>query len=82
MNLLLVVDAERGALARILLTAERRGFRPVQVSATEIGDGFLVHLAVEGTREIGMLQRMLARLHDVRRVTLASDLGAEEVQAR
>ena len=79
MNLLLVVDGERGALARILLTAERRGFRPVQMTATEIGGGFLVHLAVESTREIGMLRRMLARLQDVRRVTLAEDLGAEEV---
>ena len=70
-----------GALARILLTAERRGFRPVHFTATLVGGGLLVHLAVESTREIGLLQRMLSRLHDVRRITLATDLGAEMPEA-
>jgi len=77
-NLLLLVDAERGALARILLNAERRGFRLVTFNATTVGGAFLVHLAVASARELDLLQRMLARLHDVRRVTLAADLGADE----
>lgn len=76
MTLLLVVDAERGALARILLVAERRGFTPTQLVATRTGDGFLVHLGVEGERDPCLLERMLGRLEDVRRVWRAPDVEA------
>lgn len=64
-------DAE-GALQRVLGTAERRGFR-VRAMHAEVGDDELcqVALTLEGTRDAELLQRQLARLHEVRAVHVA-----------
>lgn len=78
MNLLVVLDAERGALARLLLVVERRGFRVVRLIATPLDQpqlALLVHLEVESSRDLGLLERMLERLEDVRSVTAAGSLA-------
>lgn len=55
-----------GALARVLGTAERRGFRPLSVDgeAQPDGDRWHLRMTVEGEREGNGLQQQLAKLHD------------------
>ena len=55
-----------GALARVLGTVERRGFRPVGVDGETQADGDRWHLrlAVEGERPAELLTTQLAKLHD------------------
>ena len=55
-----------GALARVLGTAERRGFQPLSVDGEAQADGDRWHLrmTVEGQREAAGLQAQLAKLHD------------------
>ena len=55
-----------GALARVLGTAERRGFRPVAVEGETRPDGDRWHLQmmVEGERPAENLHEQLAKLYD------------------
>ena len=55
-----------GALARVLGTAERRGFQPLSVDgeAHDDGDRWHLRMTVEGTREPEGLQQQLAKLYD------------------
>ncbi len=55
-----------GALARVLGTAERRGFRPLSVDgeAQPDGDRWHLRMTVEGERTGEGLQQQLGKLHD------------------
>jgi len=55
-----------GALARVIGTAERRGFRPVSVEGeTRVdGDRWHLRLAVEGERSAESLRSQLEKLYD------------------
>ena len=55
-----------GALARVLGTAERRGFAPLSVDGQAHTDGgrWQLRMTVEGTREPESLQHQLAKLYD------------------
>lgn len=55
-----------GALARVLGTAERRGFQPVSVDGEAQADGDRWHLrmTVEGERPAESLQNQLEKLYD------------------
>ena len=62
----LTLRQAEGALARVLGTAERRGFRPLSVDGETQSDGDRWHLrmTVEGERSDESLQNQLAKLHD------------------
>ena len=62
----LTLRRAEGALARVLGTAERRGFQPVSVDgeAHDDGDRWHLRMTVEGTREPEGLQQQLAKLYD------------------
>ena len=62
----LTLRRAEGALARVLGTAERRGFQPLSVDGEAHDDGERWHLrmTVEGTREPEGLQQQLAKLYD------------------
>ncbi len=62
----LILRQAEGALARVLGTAERRGFRPVAVdgAAQPDGDRWHLRMIVEGERAGEGLQQQLAKLHD------------------
>ena len=55
-----------GALARVIGTAEHRGFTPVSVvGETQVdGDRWYLRLAVESERSAESLQAQLAKLYD------------------
>lgn len=55
-----------GALARVLGTAERRGFRPLSVDGETQPDGdrWYLRMTVEGERSDESLQNQLAKLYD------------------
>ena len=55
-----------GALARVLGTAERRGFQPISVDGEAQADGDRWHLrmTVEGERPAESLQSQLETLYD------------------
>lgn len=55
-----------GALARVLGTAERRGFQPLSIDgeAHDDGDRWQLRMTVEGGREPEGLQQQLAKLYD------------------
>jgi len=60
-----------GALARVLGTAERRGFRPLAVeggivpeSSRPDGDRWHLQMTVEGERPADNLHEQLAKLYD------------------
>ena len=62
----LTLRQAEGALARVLGTAERRGFRPLSVDgeAQPDGDRWYLSMTVEGERAGDGLQQQLAKLHD------------------
>ena len=62
----LTLRQAEGALARVLGTAERRGFQPVSVDGETQPDGDRWHLrmTVEGEREPDNLRNQLAKLYD------------------
>ncbi len=62
----LTLRQAEGALARVLGTAERRGFRPLSVDGETQTDGDRWHLrmTVEGERSDESLQNQLAKLYD------------------
>ena len=62
----LTLRQAEGALARVLGTAERRGFQPLSVDgeAHDDGDRWHLRMTVEGTREPEGLQQQLAKLYD------------------
>ena len=62
----LTLRQAEGALARVLGTAERRGFRPLAVEGETRPDGDRWHLrlAVEGDRSADSLQSQLEKLYD------------------
>lgn len=62
----LTLRQAEGALARVLGTAERRGFRPLSVDGETQADGDRWHLrmTVEGERSDEALQNQLAKLYD------------------
>jgi acetolactate synthase II small subunit len=62
----LTLRQAEGALARVLGTAERRGFRPLAVDgeAQVDGDRWHLRLTVESDRDDTNLQAQLAKLHD------------------
>ena len=62
----LTLRRAEGALARVLGTAERRGFQPLSVDgeAHDDGDRWHLRMTVEGAREPEGLQLQLAKLHD------------------
>jgi acetolactate synthase II small subunit len=68
----LTLDAAEGALIRVLGLAERRGYPPVGVDATTLGDTLRLTLTVRANRPIDLLIRQLERLFDVRDVSLAA----------
>lgn len=71
-----------GGLVRVLGLVERRGFRPVAVSAASAGDDLLLSLTVFSERPIELLIRQLEKLFDVRRVALASEALRLEAVAK
>ena len=62
----LTLRRAEGALARVLGTAERRGFQPVSVDgeAQPDGDRWHLRMTVEGDRADTALQSQLAKLYD------------------
>lgn len=62
----LTLRQAEGALARVLGTAERRGFRPLSVDgeAQPDGDRWYLRMTVEGERSDESLQNQLAKLYD------------------
>ena len=62
----LTLRQAEGALARVIGTAERRGFRPMCVDGEAQPDGDRWHLSmtVEGERNDAALREQLAKLHD------------------
>ena len=62
----LILRRAEGALARVLGTAERRGFTPVSVDgdAHADGDRWYLRLAVESDRPAEALQAQLEKLYD------------------
>ena len=54
-----------GALLRLLGTAERRGWRAVNVNAERRHGRMNVDLTVRGSGSVDLLRRQLERLHDV-----------------
>ncbi len=62
----LTLRQAEGALARVLGTAERRGFRPLAVDgeAQPDGDRWYLRMTVEGERSDESLQQQLAKLYD------------------
>lgn len=62
-----------GALARVIGTAERRGFTPVSVDGDTLvdGDRWYLRLAVESERPAESLQAQLEKLHDCLSVTVS-----------
>ena len=62
----LTLRQAEGALARVLGTAERRGFRPLSVDgeAQPDGDRWHLRMTVEGERTGENLQQQLAKLYD------------------
>ena len=78
-SLNLELNDQEGALLRLLGTAERRGWRPVSVSAHADGGRLTVRLTVRGTGSVELLCRQLYRLHDVAQVCVAT--GAQRVAA-
>ncbi|MGY0558716.1 MULTISPECIES: ACT domain-containing protein [unclassified Lysobacter] len=62
----LTLRQAEGALARVIGTAERRGFRPVSFNghATANGDHWRMRLAVEGERPAESLRAQLEKLYD------------------
>lgn len=62
----LTLRRAEGSLARVIGTAERRGFRPVSVDGETQTDGDRWHLrlAVEGERPAEALRAQLEKLYD------------------
>lgn len=62
----LTLRRAEGALARVIGTAERRGFKPVSVDGETQADGDRWHLrlSVEGERPAETLQAQLEKLYD------------------
>lgn len=62
----LTLRRAEGALARVLGTAERRGFQPVSVDgeANDDGDRWYLRMTVEGARAPEGLRHQLAGLYD------------------
>lgn len=62
----LTLRRAEGALARVIGTAERRGFQPVGVDGGLQSDGahWQLRMAVEGERSGDSLQAQLRKLHD------------------
>jgi len=62
----LTLRQAEGALARVLGTAERRGFRPLSVDGETQPDGERWHLCmtVESERPGDALRQQLIKLHD------------------
>ncbi|QSX79499.1 ACT domain-containing protein [Agrilutibacter solisilvae] len=62
----LTLRQAEGALARVLGTAERRGFQPISVDGEAQADGDRWHLrmTVESEREPETLRSQLAKLYD------------------
>jgi acetolactate synthase II small subunit len=62
----LTLRQAEGALARVLGTTERRGFRPVAVEgeARPDGDRWHLQMTVEGERSADNLHEQLAKLYD------------------
>lgn len=75
----LTLRRAEGALARVLGTAERRGFTPVSVDGETQADGDRWHLrlAVEGDRSADSLQAQLEKLYDC----LAVEVSAVDAPA-
>ncbi len=71
-RLRLRVDAEPGALQRVLMVAARRGFEPLGFWATRSRDEFHIELAVESDRPAAMLAAMLNGLFSVQDVEVLS----------
>jgi len=62
----LTLRRAEGALARVLGTAERRGFQPVGIDgeARPDGDRWHLRMTVEGQREPDTLRQQLDKLYD------------------
>ena len=62
----LTLRQAEGALARVLGTTERRGFRPLAVEgeAQHEGDRWHLQMTVEGDRAADNLHEQLAKLYD------------------
>lgn len=62
----LTLRRAEGALTRVLGTAERRGFQPLQINgeAQQEAGRWQLRMMVEGEREAEGLQHQLAKLHD------------------
>jgi acetolactate synthase regulatory subunit len=65
------LSAVEGALQRVIGTIEHRGFRVLacRVHADVAEAVYGIDMEVEGTRDVALLCRQLARLYDVREVT-------------
>lgn len=69
----LTLRQAEGALARVLGTTERRGYRPLAIDGDTRGDGdrWQLRMTVEGERGADVLRTQLAKLHDCLQVEVA-----------
>ena len=68
----LTIRRREGALVRMLGLAERRGYTLTRVNAKEVGNEWVVDLAVQSERPPTQLLAQLLKLHDVSYVELRS----------
>jgi len=70
-RLVMRLAAVEGALQRVIGTVEHRGFRVLACRVHEdAADAvYRIDMEVEGTRDVALLCRQLARLYDVHEIT-------------
>ncbi len=64
---------ESAALERLCQVVRIRGFRVARMAVDSVGEHLDIHLTLEGTRPIAMLQAQLEKLHTVVGVALAGE---------
>lgn len=75
---------ESAALERLCQVVRIRGFQVARMEVDSVGEHLNIHLTLEGTRPIAMLQAQLEKLHTVVDVDLAGEalaLSRAHVQA-
>lgn len=67
---------ESAALERLCQVVRIRGFRITRMAVESLGNQLEIHLTLEGTRPIAMLESQLAKLHSVAEVTRCREPAA------
>ncbi len=71
-HLTLELNAQNGSLVRILSMTQRRGWEPMEILTTRMGNAMTLELTVFGERPIELLVRQLSKLYDVNTVEVNS----------